>query len=138
MKRADKYIRWLTVAALMLSVSAANLRVACGCAAAAGTTCTSRMSPDEMAPICCCAELGDGECCENCCCSEGESPSDKPIAPPTRTSSDESVVVAASPAVDQVAFAADGLTGAVHDGRMSTDGSLAVPSLQSQHVRIQT
>lgn len=138
MKRADKYFRWLTVAALVFSVSAANLRVACGCFVTTGTDCTSKMSSDETQPGCCCAELGDGECCENCCCSEGEAPSDKPIAPPTRTSSDESVVVAASLAIDQAAFTADGLAGAVHDGRMSTDGSLAVPSLQSQHVRIQT
>jgi hypothetical protein len=86
------------------------------------------------APHKCCCGMCDGKCCGMACCKMARDKT--PAVPPPRTGSDFKPLVLASwnaPATDSPA----GIVAGIHRASELAHG-LSLPTLQAEHVRIQT
>lgn len=138
MKLFSAPLRFAMIVLLVSSIAVAGPYAHCTAAGTIGESCNSVAEPADGEPTCCCHGNCEGKCCEYCTCGEGPGEQDKPVAPPTRSSGDEQQGVFASPSLKVPAFVFDGISNHANHGRLSLGGASAVPSLQMQHVRIQT
>ena len=131
MPRTPKPIRSLIVAMLALSTSmAAVCTPVSAMALQPGTSLTETSRPK------CCCGTEDAKCCGTACCVQpsNQVPNNPPVR--TRTDKENSQVLALLMATCGVALTVGGdFAKAVQSDFC---GSLAAPTLQSQHVRIQT
>lgn len=137
MKLFSALLRFAMVALLVSSIAIAVPHPRC-MAVGAGVACAVDHESEDAEPVCCCNRGCDGECCEHCCCGEGPEDQDKPLAPPNRSSGDEHQGSFASSGLKVTVLFLDEISNHSIHGRVSLGGASAVPSLQMQHVRIQT
>lgn len=86
---------------------------------------------------CCCDDSCNGACCEVCCCGQ---PNDepRPVSSPVREGRDDRVAAQAVQVQVYVVNVSQGQRLAAGQFSLAAGDSLASPSLQAQHVRIQT
>src|SRR5262249_57616665 len=119
-------------ALLVVSMSTAGV-----CAAVAGRPLTGKSPAAKAGPTKCCCGTPDARCCGTSCCARPAShqpPNKAPLERGNQRGETQAWATNSAPTD------CESLTGGVRSGAISSElyGLLAVPTLQSQHVRLQT
>ena len=131
MTRVTRIIRLTAIWMLMANIGLLGFQPCCTQAGLSAAAVVAREHADQG----CCGGACDGQCCCGCSCGNKSAPSAEPAVPPVRSVEEQTSIALVQPATATVE---SGANDAVYPRISFMDGSLAVPSLQARHVRIQT